>query len=475
MNVSQNRIHGRLQSVHWDKPKSRRGAKDRQPLHFGLQKVAMGIERHQGLTSVDRISLQSKMRHLCDLLERIDRCGRSTPKCEQLLRETVKKSYEICTSAGTTTLEETMRYYGVVKSELFVDKHIRQVDKIGRYWGLCVSMTEDSRKYGKIFANVQLKALCPYQAKTSNVAFTKGHQARCLVHAEIQILVFYSMISNVALKKPRVIGVSKSACYLCNLFIREHRQFFITKTHGRLYERWNFPDLDDFDPTERIKLRRVLAAVDKQLQTALVTAGKGLKRRDHPMGSWLTLPPARQLSPVPSTVKSVASKDPTRSDEGHLGPNIAHVLDEFLPPKPETLSSSPLALTPPLTYAAGLMDQGNSSVSSGTIASWELPTQKEFTAAAPIWTRIGAVSLTFEAEGTGRGSVAIERTLDNDKTPVPANIINVDALKAGEVKDFVREVENENIVLHLNHNRGQNLQITLRWPGSPRSDASRTT
>ena len=445
---------------------------------MGLQKVATGIERHQGLASADRISLQSKMRDLCDLLERIDRCGRSTPECGKLLREIVKKSYELCTSAGTTTLEDTMRYYGVVKSELYVDKHIRQVDKIGRYWGLCVSMTEDSRKYGKIFANVQLEALCPYQAKTSNIAFTKGQQARCLVHAEIQILVFYSMIPNVALKKPRVIGVSKSACYLCNLFIQEHRQFFITKTHGRLYERWNFPDLDDFDPTERVKLRHVLAAVDQQLQTALaalVTAGKSLKKRIHPMGSWLTLPPARQVSPVPSTVKSVSSKDPTRSDEGHLGPSIAHVLDEFLPPEPQTPPTSPLALTPPPTYEAGLMDQQNSPVSSGSIASWELPTQRDFTGAAPVWARIGAVSLTFEAEGTARGSVAIARTLDNDKILSPADIINVDALKAGEIREFVREVESEDLVLRLNHSRGEKFQITLRWPGFPRSDASRTT
>ena len=434
----------------------------------------MGIERHQGLASEDRVSLQSKMRHLCDLLERIDRCGRSTPECGQLLREIVKKSYEICTSAGTTTLEETMRYYGVVKSKTYVDKHIRQVDKIGRYWGLCVSMTEDSRKYGKTFANIQLKPLCPYQAKTSNIAF-KGQQARCHVHAEIQILVFYSMIPNVALKKPRVIGVSKSACYLCNLFIQEHRQFFITKTHGQLYGLWNLPDLDDFDPSERVKLCQALSAVDRQLQTALVTARKGLEKRekkheekrDHPMQSWVTLPPARQISPVPSTVKSIGSKDPTRSDEGRLGPNIAHVLDEFLPPKPQTPPTSPLALTPPPTYAATLMDQGNSSVSSGTIASWELPTRREFTAAAPIWTRIGAVSLTFEAEGTARGSVAIARTSDEDKNLDSANIINVDALKAGEVKEFVREVGSEDIVLRLNHSRGQ-FQITLRWPGFPR-------
>ena len=415
------------------------------------------------------------MRHLCDLLERIDRCDRSTPECGQLLRGIVKKSYDLCTSAGTTTLEETMRYYGVVKRKSYADKHIRQLDKIGRYWGLCVSMTENSRKYGKTFANIQLKALCPYQEKTSNIAFRR-QEARCHVHAEIQILVFYSIIPNVALKKPRVIGVSKSACYLCNLFIQEHRQFFITQTHGQLYEGWNFPDLDDFDPSERVKLCRTLSAVDKQLQTALVTARKDLKRRekrrekkrDHPMQSWLTLPPARQVSPVPSTVKSVASKDPTRSDEGGLGPNIAHMLDEFLPPKPQTLPTIPLAVTPPPTYAASLMDQRNSSVSSSTIASRELPAEREFTAAAPIRTRIGAVSLTFEAEGTARGSVAITRISDTDNNPNPANAINVDALKAGEVREFAREVDSENIVLRLTRNRGQKFQITLMWPGPPR-------
>lgn len=431
--------------------------------------------------------LHDRMSHLCIVLQQIETCGNATFDGMQMLCQIVKESYDLCTSAGTTTLEETIKNHGFESEVVFCNKHIRQVDKIGRYWGLCKSIVEDSRKYAKAFTNIQLEVLRPYQAKTSKIAFTDGQRARCIVHAEMQIIAFYGKASNAIIKKPRVIGVSKSACYLCNLFIQKQSQFFITKTHGRLYERWNFPDLKDFDPSSRVKFRRVLAAVDKELQTALVKAGKGLKKRNYPMGSWLTLPSARHVSPVPSTVRSVASKDPMEADERHLGPSIAHELDEASPPKPQTLPTSPLALTRPPAYAPGLMDQRKStpayghtpppqfscakpaigngseiSLSSTSLASWQLPAQKEFTAIAPVRTRVGGMCLIFETEGATRGSVAIARILDS-KNPIPANLIDVDALKADEVKEFTRDVESENMVLNLYHSQGQPTKITLRW------------
>lgn len=60
------------------------------------------------------------------------------------------------------------------------------------------------------------------------------------VHAEVQLLLFYKQQPHVS--RPRIIGSSKSACYLCDLFIQCHGEFCIPRTHGRLYDRWILPD-----------------------------------------------------------------------------------------------------------------------------------------------------------------------------------------------------------------------------------------
>lgn len=415
------------------------------------------------------------MSHLCGTLQKIETCGKATFGCRQTLCQIVQESYDLCTSAGTSTLEETIKNHGYEGDVVLSNKYIRQVDKIGRYWRLCKSMTENSRKYAEAFTDVQLEVLRPYQGKTSSIAFEDGQRARCLVHAEMQIIAFYSTASNATLKKPRIIGVSKSACYLCNLFIHRHNRFFTTQTHGRLYERWNFPDLEDFDPRERVDLCRILAEIDQELQIAFVKAGEIPKKRNYPMGSWLTLPAAHQLSPIPSTVCSVVSKDCVESDERCTGPSMAHEPDELSPAIFQPLPPSFLAHTSPPVHANGLMYQSNSTtahgpiqppqetpLSSGCTESWELPAQKEFTAIAPIRMNIGGMSLIFETEGAARGSVVVARILDSGN-PIPASSIDLDALEPNEVSEFAREADSENMVLNLNHSQGRSIQITLRW------------
>ena len=60
------------------------------------------------------------------------------------------------------------------------------------------------------------------------------------VHAEVQLFLFYEQQPRVS--RPRIIGSSKSACYLCDLFIQLHGEFSVPRTHGRLYDRWMLPD-----------------------------------------------------------------------------------------------------------------------------------------------------------------------------------------------------------------------------------------
>ena len=61
------------------------------------------------------------------------------------------------------------------------------------------------------------------------------------VHAEVQLLYFYEIQQVPTV--PRILSASKSACYLCHLFISSHGKFRVPRTHGRLYDRWTLPDI----------------------------------------------------------------------------------------------------------------------------------------------------------------------------------------------------------------------------------------
>ncbi|KAK2783568.1 hypothetical protein FQN52_009572 [Onygenales sp. PD_12] len=61
----------------------------------------------------------------------------------------------------------------------------------------------------------------------------------CKVHAEIQLVLFYELHPDH--RRPRVIASSKSACYLCTIFIRTHGAYYMARSHGRLYDGWMLP------------------------------------------------------------------------------------------------------------------------------------------------------------------------------------------------------------------------------------------
>lgn len=77
------------------------------------------------------------------------------------------------------------------------------------------------------------------------------------IHAEIQILYHYEMKPVAIL--PRVICSSKSACFLCDLFLKFHGKFYVARSHGRLYQRWRLPDVQNL----------VLPSAGAKIQTAV--------------------------------------------------------------------------------------------------------------------------------------------------------------------------------------------------------------
>jgi len=108
-----------------------------------------------------------------------------------------------------------------------------------------------------------LKAACTrFQSRISNCA------TPWKIHAEIQLLFFYEQ--NQDIPHPRIICSSKSACYLCDLFIKSHGKFYTPRTHGRLYDKWILPEWAPDQPSASSRVLSAIERFNKMLEARIV-------------------------------------------------------------------------------------------------------------------------------------------------------------------------------------------------------------
>lgn len=92
------------------------------------------------------------------------------------------------------------------------------------------------------------------------------------IHAEIQLLYYcQTMVNGTYL--PRAVCSSKSACWLCNSFIRLYGKLYTPRSHGRLYPGWRLPHLHDGWSSN------IAARFSRQLESAVAESLKTLFQR----------------------------------------------------------------------------------------------------------------------------------------------------------------------------------------------------
>ena len=110
------------------------------------------------------------------------------------------------------------------------------------------------------------------------------------IHAEIQLVFFYEQYDD--LRKPRIICSSKSACFLCNLFIRLHGKFLVRKTHGVLYSKWTLPAVEEVSLRSEAEqaMRRLLDQFRVEIRREIRKSMRGAApKRTHPTESLFSL------------------------------------------------------------------------------------------------------------------------------------------------------------------------------------------
>ena len=169
-------------------------------------------------------------------LESIPNVSADPAKARELLEQIIRTAYEI---TRKTDLKSALQMFPENPS---LRRHLSEaIGKVGRYYSACCNLISAARDTASpTFQNICVE---PVQIRPPLNRFSRQK-----VHAEIQLLFFYELHPKRA--RPRIICSSKSACYLCNLFVGIHGSFHVPRTHGRLYEKWLLPDWLEI-PSER--------------------------------------------------------------------------------------------------------------------------------------------------------------------------------------------------------------------------------
>jgi hypothetical protein len=170
----------------------------------------------------------------------------------QVLKSAVRKSSSISSQGKRRSLEEYLKSLGFDQA-IYQNREVLQVDKIARYLGLCEDFFRISTQSGHpdLFRNIQIEC-CVAPTKTQPGGAVKP----CQVHGEVQLVLHYEQYPHDP--PPRAIGSSKSACFLCDLFIREHGQYRISHSHNHLYPQWTIPDVHWMTPDQASRFQDVI-------------------------------------------------------------------------------------------------------------------------------------------------------------------------------------------------------------------------
>ncbi|KAL4792475.1 hypothetical protein BDV19DRAFT_380842 [Aspergillus venezuelensis] len=271
------KLLGRLRSRKWNKPKhlSRTHKKAlwqdfENLLHRAQHVYARKPERRI------RDAIETSIRGIRKVYEEFEAFDIDSQADDQLgaLQNLVKKTFTWCKIPLIGEYASKLEIQGgnnPTRQVAAAIKTIRQLEKIGAYWRIAQDLIAVATQYEHIFQRIHIEYLTPFASIPTSIAYESWAQT-CHVHAEIQLIVELAksvlprnQSSKIELQRPRTIGTSKFLCYLCYLFLYYHGGFQMLSTHGRLYDQWTVPDLNEYDTVTRENFANVLEQMDEHV------------------------------------------------------------------------------------------------------------------------------------------------------------------------------------------------------------------
>ena len=241
-----------------------------------------------------------------------------------------------------------------------------------------------------------------------------GSNAQWKVHAEIQILLFYEQ--NPDLLRPRLIGSSKSACYLCDLFIHQHQVFQVSRSHGRLYDRWVLPR-QVLDPSpDNFYLRSVVDSFNATLENKIVDIlNENREPLTHPAESLLPFRQPWSRNATRSSIQTQRSVQTLKNDhmsQSHILLASQHDTSTFSPPITES-SNKCIDGTQEIPVVIGETDSRRrpSSIVSRVLSRGESSAQKltHKDDVFIVYTPFGNIHVSWDSLFSDLTSIALDR------------------------------------------------------------------
>ncbi|TVY32810.1 hypothetical protein LSUB1_G007677 [Lachnellula subtilissima] len=265
VSFSEKRIYGRMRTHHWVKPDHfGKGGLSLPPLYVRIDRILEGIWGLHGQNIAKFASLRASIIALRDALKKVDQeyAGDQTT----LLKDTILKSYDVSNQGSSKSLATHLQIMGL-DGRIYASREVAEIDKLSKYWGICKDLMRLSRQpeTRSHCQNLKLEICDAYPASQP-----PGAADLCFVHGEVQLILFYEKYGNGL--PPRAIGSSKSACFLCDIFIKYHGQFGISHSHMKLYPKWTIPDSSAWmiqHPQQRKRFRGVIRSMDAEIRGLL--------------------------------------------------------------------------------------------------------------------------------------------------------------------------------------------------------------
>ncbi|KAK2001439.1 hypothetical protein LX36DRAFT_653387 [Colletotrichum falcatum] len=273
----QARLLNRLRSAKWKKP-AYLSRTHKKPLYADFANLVHRIQfLYIKKEAAARVQLERELLSLGNLLATFE----SETNDHEKLVEIVRSSYELCSSPLVADYLRRLQAGGATSQIQACLKTLRQIEKIAAYYRICVTLASLSQSHAKMFGNVELLFLPPFEAVPLTLAYQPWAKSTH-VHAEVILTVHHDLESpDGPWYRPRCIGASKYFCYLCFLFIRHHGAYFAANTHGACYDQWTIPDLADYPQSVTERYRQVLRAMDADI----LAQTQGAVWRPEPMTS----------------------------------------------------------------------------------------------------------------------------------------------------------------------------------------------
>ena len=299
------KILGRLRSCHWKKPKYL-ARTHKKPL---WQDFANLIHRVQFLypknEATTRKQVETALASLQSVYHDLEEAHHDTEQSMlPNLSSLINASFLLCLNSSVKDYASRLAHLTTLsqptKQVASALKTLRQIEKIGAYQRIAISLLHTVRRYPILFQNgIKLDFLPGYESIPTSIHYEPWAKT-CHVHPEIQLIAFYdlqraSRSGDLEFAQecspymmPRVIGSSKYYCYLCYLFIRAHGHFFPANTHGRLYDQWTIPDLAEYSNETLRRYRHIITTVHEEITEQIRDKGDGgdvCRWREEPMTS----------------------------------------------------------------------------------------------------------------------------------------------------------------------------------------------